>query len=330
MTLKDLYQRPGFLLRRTHQISAAVFENACASVGLTPAQYGVLSVLAIEPGLDQTRLARALAFDKVTVMRVCKGLEERGLIERRMSEHSRRQMAVVLTPAGTKLLQQARGPAEQAYQRLLSPLTLVQRQQLIVILEALTQGLADDARAPFVPLLPPASDDAVVPVSVPKVRANRTNTGRSKTGVQARPSVRISLARFLLIHTAQEERSRGSDRVRAVSGPRVCRPHRRLHGGTKARENDHVIASSCTSFQPMEPLMKTSAPTLSSRRNHFFKPALGLALSLAAFSSFAQAPAQMKIATVVWIGYGPFYVAEALDLYKKYNLKVSLQVFNDP
>ncbi|MDZ4130958.1 MAG: ABC transporter substrate-binding protein, partial [Hydrogenophaga sp.] len=50
----------------------------------------------------------------------------------------------------------------------------------------------------------------------------------------------------------------------------------------------------------------------------------------AAFSSFAQAPAQMKIATVVWIGYGPFYVAEALDLYKKYNLKVSLQVFNDP
>lgn len=76
--------------------------------------------------------------------------------------------------------------------------------------------------------------------------------------------------------------------------------------------------------------MKTSAPTLSSRRNHFFKPALGLALSLATFSSFAQAPTQMKIATVVWIGYGPFYVAEALDLYKKYNLKVSLQVFNDP
>jgi NitT/TauT family transport system substrate-binding protein len=76
--------------------------------------------------------------------------------------------------------------------------------------------------------------------------------------------------------------------------------------------------------------MKPSAPTLSSRRNHFFKPALGLALSLAAFSSFAQTPTQMKIATVVWIGYGPFYVAEALDLYKKYNLKVSLQVFNDP
>ena len=104
MTLKDLYQRPGFLLRRTHQISAAVFENACASVGLTPAQYGVLTVLSSEPGLDQTRLARALAFDKVTVMRVCKGLEERGLIERRIAE--------IFGRLGYEL---ADGPADRSY-----------------------------------------------------------------------------------------------------------------------------------------------------------------------------------------------------------------------
>jgi len=65
------------------------------------------------------------------------------------------------------------------------------------------------------------------------------------------------------------------------------------------------------------------------RRNLFVKPALALALSVAASGAFAQA-SQMKLATVVWIGYGPFYVADALDLYKKYNLKVSLQVFNDP
>jgi NitT/TauT family transport system substrate-binding protein len=66
----------------------------------------------------------------------------------------------------------------------------------------------------------------------------------------------------------------------------------------------------------------------SSRRHHFLKPALGLALTLATASAFAQT--SMKLATVVWVGYGPFYVADALDLYKKYKLKVSLQVFNDP
>ncbi|MGY4827181.1 ABC transporter substrate-binding protein [Sphaerotilaceae bacterium SBD11-9] len=56
----------------------------------------------------------------------------------------------------------------------------------------------------------------------------------------------------------------------------------------------------------------------------------GLALTAVAATSFAAGPTQMKIGTVVWIGYGPFYVADALDLYKKYNLKVSLQVFTDP
>jgi NitT/TauT family transport system substrate-binding protein len=77
----------------------------------------------------------------------------------------------------------------------------------------------------------------------------------------------------------------------------------------------------------MHPSRLSSKPSLLSR---LFKPALGLAVALAAVSSFAAGPTPLKIGTVVWIGYGPFYVAEALDLYKKYNLKVSLQVFTDP
>ena len=60
------------------------------------------------------------------------------------------------------------------------------------------------------------------------------------------------------------------------------------------------------------------------------KTLLGLCATLATASAFAAGPTPLKIGTVVWIGYGPFYVAEALDLYKKYNLKVSLQVFTDP
>jgi NitT/TauT family transport system substrate-binding protein len=65
--------------------------------------------------------------------------------------------------------------------------------------------------------------------------------------------------------------------------------------------------------------------------HRFIKPVAALALSLAAASSFAAGPpTTVKLGTVVWIGYGPFYVAEKLDLFKKYNLKVSLQVFTDP
>jgi MarR family transcriptional regulator, lower aerobic nicotinate degradation pathway regulator len=149
--LARLYSRPGFLLRRAHQISAAVFEDECTSVGLTPAQFGVLTVLASAPGLDQSSLARALGFDKVTVLRVLRGLQERGLVLRSAALTSKRNMSVVLSPEGENLLRQAARPAEQAYERLMAPLSTEQRAQLVVLLTVLTRGLEDSARAAFVP-----------------------------------------------------------------------------------------------------------------------------------------------------------------------------------
>lgn len=74
--------------------------------------------------------------------------------------------------------------------------------------------------------------------------------------------------------------------------------------------------------------LRTGSATLVHR---LLKPVAGVALALAAAGTFAAGPVtSMKIGTVIWIGYGPFYVAESLDLFKKYNLKVSLQIFNDP
>ena len=152
MNLSDMYQRPGFLLRRAHQISAAVFENACTEVGLTQAQYGVLTVLHSAPNIDQSRLARALAFDKVTVLRVLRGLEDRGLITRVVSAENRRQMAVRLTAQGQRLLKKTEQPVRTAYQQLMAPLTQKESQQLIDLLQRLTNALQVEARAPFVPL----------------------------------------------------------------------------------------------------------------------------------------------------------------------------------
>jgi MarR family transcriptional regulator, lower aerobic nicotinate degradation pathway regulator len=150
-SLARLYARPGFLLRRAHQISAAVFEEECRSVGLTPAQFGVLTVLRASPGLDQSSLARALGFDKVTVLRVLRGLESRGLVLRAPAPESRRNLAIALSPAGEKLLKQAHKPAERAYQRLMAPLAPDQQVQLVALLQQLTEGLAEHARAVFLP-----------------------------------------------------------------------------------------------------------------------------------------------------------------------------------
>ncbi|MBI1397908.1 MAG: nitrate ABC transporter substrate-binding protein [Betaproteobacteria bacterium] len=56
-----------------------------------------------------------------------------------------------------------------------------------------------------------------------------------------------------------------------------------------------------------------------------------LAALPALFASPASfAASTVKIGTVVWIGYGPFYVADQLDYFRKSGVKVSLQTFNDP
>lgn len=53
------------------------------------------------------------------------------------------------------------------------------------------------------------------------------------------------------------------------------------------------------------------------------------ALCAVAFGS-AHAASSIKLGVVTWIGYGPLYIAESLDLWKKYGLKVQLQNFTDP
>lgn len=53
-----------------------------------------------------------------------------------------------------------------------------------------------------------------------------------------------------------------------------------------------------------------------------------VALLSASFSACAVTP--VKIALTTWIGYSPFYVADGKDMYKKYDLKVTLQTFSDP
>ncbi len=150
-SLTRLYARPGFLLRRAQQISAAVFEDECRDLALTPAQFGVLTVLRSHPGLGQSSLARALGFDKVTVLRVLRGLEARGFLQRAPAAGNRRQVSVDLTPAGQAMLAQAQKPAENAYKRLLAPLDKAQQAQLLGLLQLLTGELEDEARASFVP-----------------------------------------------------------------------------------------------------------------------------------------------------------------------------------
>ena len=132
MNIGDMYHRPG--------------------LGLTQAQYGVLVILANEPGIDQTQLAYAMGFDKVTTLRVLRGLQTRGLVQRRASAKSRKHLALDLSPEGKQLLRRAQRPTQAAYERLMAPLSATQQQQLMRLLLRLSDSLNHEARATLRPV----------------------------------------------------------------------------------------------------------------------------------------------------------------------------------
>ncbi|PIT82541.1 MarR family winged helix-turn-helix transcriptional regulator [Limnohabitans sp. 15K] len=149
--MSSLYQRPGFLLRRAHQLSVGLFEHECQTLKLTPPQFGVLHMLMHSEALDQASLARSLGLDKVTVLHVVRGLETRGWLTRQASVTDRRRWTLTLSDEGKAVFLQAQDLAHQASEQLLSPLDGGEQQQLILLLEKLCQGLEAEARTPFDP-----------------------------------------------------------------------------------------------------------------------------------------------------------------------------------
>jgi DNA-binding MarR family transcriptional regulator len=126
-----LSARPGFLIRRLHQIHVALFIEECSAENVTPVQYSVLSELRQRDGSDQTALGQAVALDRANIADVLDRLEKRGLLGRRVSPLDKRMRLVTLTPAGRALLTRLEAAAIRAHERTVEALPPVERQRFI-------------------------------------------------------------------------------------------------------------------------------------------------------------------------------------------------------
>ena len=59
-----IWDRPGYLVRRLHQIHVALFIDHVADGGVTPIQYGLLSILVSRPNIDQFTIGEELGLDR--------------------------------------------------------------------------------------------------------------------------------------------------------------------------------------------------------------------------------------------------------------------------
>jgi DNA-binding MarR family transcriptional regulator len=117
-----LSQRPGFLIRRLHQIHVALFQEACGEFEITPLQYSLLSALAARKTADQTTLAADIALDRTTTTGALKRLAARHFVERAVSHEDRRARLCKLPPAGAALLAKIETSARAAHRATLNNL----------------------------------------------------------------------------------------------------------------------------------------------------------------------------------------------------------------
>ena len=144
----ELETYPGFFIRRLQQIAVAVFLEETEAFGVTPVQFGALSAVMRQPGVDQRRLARMIGFDTSTIGSVIDRLEARGLIARSSSPTDRRVRLLAVTDAGRELLQAAEPAVLRAQRRMLDPLPEERRAQFMELIAFLIHENDEHARAP--------------------------------------------------------------------------------------------------------------------------------------------------------------------------------------
>lgn len=145
----ELWDRPGYLVRRLHQIHGGLFAEEFAETRLTPVQFGLLSVLAAGGAFDQFSLSSAVGIDRTSGADVIKRLERRGLLERTRSERDRRANVIRITAEGAAVVERMRRPMERAQERLVAPLTADERTTFFRLVRKMIGANDSASRAPL-------------------------------------------------------------------------------------------------------------------------------------------------------------------------------------
>jgi DNA-binding MarR family transcriptional regulator len=133
-------RRAGFRLSQLGQLASQRFATAVAELGLTPAEAGVLRVLARADGISQRDVADRVGAVPSRIVVLVDSLQDKGLVTRSRSRTDRRHHELRLTTAGAAMLKRLRRVAEEHERSLLEPLSERERDQLTRLLAKIAAG----------------------------------------------------------------------------------------------------------------------------------------------------------------------------------------------
>lgn len=185
-----IWDRPGYLVRRLHQIHVAMFLENVANGEMTPIQYGLLSILATRPNIDQFTIGEELGLDRANVAGILQRLESRKLITRVVDPENRRRKICLATAKGLALVKRYDQQMQECQKRLLSPLNAAERESFMTLLSRLVEANNESGRTSLKP-----NGEAFAPTQGSKARDKpKTTVARKTAGKTAGKTVEKTVA----------------------------------------------------------------------------------------------------------------------------------------
>ena len=141
MLREDLSRNFGFLLHDVARLMRTAYDRRIRKLGLTRAQWWVLTHLYRSNGVSQTELAETLEIEKPTLGRLLDRLEAKGWVRREHDASDRRVWRVHLTDEVEPALRTMRKIAAELRRDALTGISAAERERFVDTLLAIKENL---------------------------------------------------------------------------------------------------------------------------------------------------------------------------------------------
>jgi MarR family transcriptional regulator for hemolysin len=141
MLREDLSRNFGFLLNDVARLMRTAYDRRIRKLGLTRAQWWVLTHLYRSNGVSQTELAETLEIEKPTLGRLLDRLEAKGWVRREHDASDRRVWRVHLTDEVEPALRTMRKIAAELRRDALTGISAAERERFVDTLLAIKENL---------------------------------------------------------------------------------------------------------------------------------------------------------------------------------------------
>ena len=141
MLREDLSRNFGFLLNDVARLMRTAYDRRIRKLGLTRAQWWVLTHLYRSNGVSQTELAETLEIEKPTLGRLLDRLEAKGWVRREHDASGRRVWRVHLTDEVEPALRTMRKIAAELRRDALTGISAAERERFVDTLLAIKENL---------------------------------------------------------------------------------------------------------------------------------------------------------------------------------------------